>query len=387
MQLARGCRRPTWRTWLGIKLCVLALSLGPISARAQVGADRYGAIVVDANSGNVLSAVNPDEPVHPASLTKMMTLYMLFEALRDHRVSLDQPVPVSAHAASMIPTKLGLVPGTYLTVEQAILGMVTLSANDAASALGELLGGDEDRFAQMMTLRAHALGMAHTTFTNASGLPDPDQWTTARDMAVLARHLIQDFPEEYHYFATPSFVFHGRTINNHDPMLRLYPGADGLKTGFINGTHNLVTSAIRDNVRLVGVVLGAASNSERDSNMVAQLDQGFQNEGIAPVALRVVTARPAGLLATAHAASLPGNLRYASSRRAAHSEARRAVVAAAAARSIHSAPAAATVRGKPAVHHPVHQTVTHGQTEARQAVCTAHGSHRGCNDHRQVASR
>ena len=177
-------------------------------ARAQIGSDRYSSIVVDAASGTVLEAVNPDAPRHPASLAKLMTLYMAFEALRDRRISLDQLVPVSAHAASMEPTEARpACPASRLTVEQAILGLVTKSANDAAAALGELLGGSEDRFAQMMTLRARALGMAHTTFTNASGLPDPDQWTTARDLAMLARHLLTDFPVDYRYFSTPSFVF------------------------------------------------------------------------------------------------------------------------------------------------------------------------------------
>ena len=156
----------------------------PRPARAQIGSDRYSSIVIDAATGNVLSAVNADELRHPASLTKMMTLYMVFEALRDRRIALDQLVPVSSHAASMSPSKLGLLPGTRITVEQAILGLVTKSANDAAAALGELLGGDEERFAQMMTLRARALGMTRTVFRNASGLPDPEQVTTARDLAT-----------------------------------------------------------------------------------------------------------------------------------------------------------------------------------------------------------
>ena len=209
-------------------------------------------------SGDVLEEVNADQPRHPASLTKMMTLYLTFEALRDRRITLDQPVPVSPHAASMEPSKLGLMPGTRLTVEEAILGLVTKSANDAASALGELLGGSEDRFGQMMTLRARALGMAHTTFPNASGLPNPDQWTTARDLAILSRRLINDFPGYYRYFSTPSFAWHRQVIFNHDNMLRTYPGADGLKTGYTEASgHNLVTSAVRGGVRLVGVVLGA----------------------------------------------------------------------------------------------------------------------------------
>jgi D-alanyl-D-alanine carboxypeptidase len=252
-----------------------ALAAGP--ARAQVGSDRYSAIVMDAATGTVLIAANPDEPRYPASLTKMMTLYMVFEALRDRRVGLDQLVPVSARAAAMSPSKLGLLPATRITVEQAILGLVTKSANDAAAALGEMLGGDEDRFAQMMTLRAAALGMAHTVFRNASGLPDPDQTTTARDLALLARHLVQDFPTEYRYFSIPAFRFRGHTILNHDRLLQTYPGADGIKTGYTEASgFNLVTSAVRGEVRLIGVVLGAARPGERDLHMEALLDQGFE---------------------------------------------------------------------------------------------------------------
>src|SRR5579863_3969034 len=173
---------------IGAVLAALALLVVvPQAAHAQIGSDRYSSIIVDAATGKVLEQANPDAPRHPASLTKLMTLYLVFEALRDRRVTLNQLVPVSEHAASMEPTKLGLVPGTRITVEQAILGLVTKSANDAAAALGELLGGSEERFAQMMTLRARALGMGHSTFTNASGLPDPEQTTTARDMAILSR--------------------------------------------------------------------------------------------------------------------------------------------------------------------------------------------------------
>ncbi len=251
------------------------------TASAQVGSDRYASIVIDAGSGDIISAANADEYRFPASLTKMMTLYMLFEALRDRRIALSQPVPVSSWAASMSPTKLGLLPGTYITVEQALLGLVTKSANDAAAALGELMGGDEERFAQMMTLRARALGMARTTFRNASGLPDWGQVTTARDLAVLARHLIQDFPSYYRYFSVPYFVFQGRTIMNHQRMLQTYPGADGLKTGYIDASgFNVVTSALRADTRLIGVVLGAASGGERDLHMASLLDQGFEQMGV-----------------------------------------------------------------------------------------------------------
>ncbi len=181
----------------------------------------------------------------------------------------------------MEPTKLGLVPGTQLTVEEAILGLVTKSANDAAAALGELLGGSEDRFAQMMTLRARALGMSRTTFTNASGLPDPDQWTTARDLAILARHLVSDFPGYYRYFSTPQLhLRHRQVIFNHDRMLQSYPGADGMKTGYTEASgHNLVTSAVRSGVRLIGVVLGAASNPERDVHMAIAARPGLRADG------------------------------------------------------------------------------------------------------------
>jgi len=265
--------------WLAVLLAV------PAVAKAQVGSERYSSIVIDARSGRELSAVNADEERHPASLTKMMTLYMVFEALHDRRLQLDQAVPVSAHAASQVPSKLGLVPGTRLTVEQAILGLVTKSANDAAAALGELLGGTEDGFADMMTLRAHAIGMAHTSFHNASGLPDDAQLSTARDLAGLARHLVVDFPNEYHYFATPSFRFHGRVIQNHDRMLQTYPGADGIKTGYINASgFNLVTSAVHSEVRLIGVVLGARNPAERDAQMALLLDQGFERLDVPPMA-------------------------------------------------------------------------------------------------------
>ena len=185
------------------------------------------------------------------------------------------------------------MPGTRLTVEEAILGLVTKSANDAAAALGELLGGSEDRFAQMMTLRARALGMSRTTFTNASGLPDPDQWTTARDLAILARHLLTDFPGFYPYFSTRSFTFQRRVIFNHDRMLQSYPGADGMKTGYTEASgHNLVTSAVHSGVRLIGVVLGAASNPERDAHMAALLNQGFEQMDVPPE--RRTDAWPAG---------------------------------------------------------------------------------------------
>jgi D-alanyl-D-alanine carboxypeptidase len=275
---------------------------------AQVGSDRYSSIVIDAASGAVLSSVSADEVRYPASLTKMMTLYMVFEALRDRRIALNTPVPVSAHAAAMAPSKLGLRPGSRLTVEEAILGLVTKSANDAAAALGELLGGEEAQFAQMMTLRARGLGLTHSVFRNASGLPDPDQVSTAHDLAQLGRRLVQDFPTQYRYFSVPSFRFRGRTILNHDHMLTSYPGADGIKTGYTElAGHNLVTSAVRGDVRLIGVVLGAANNIERDSHMRALLDAGFTRLDVPLTAAREMPAgfRMPSLVSTAQAAPLP----------------------------------------------------------------------------------
>ena len=298
-------RQAGWRVRarrFGLLLACAALGLvQPAAAQSP----RYSAIVVDSASGNVLFDTNAEQERFPASLTKLMTIYMLFEALRDRRVWLDELVPVSEHAASMEPSKVGLLPGMRVTVSEALLALVTKSANDAASALGELMaGGSEDRFAQMMTLRARALGMTGTTFRNASGLPDPEEVTTARDMAILARHLIVDFPQNYHYFSTPYFVFRGQTIFNHDRMLQTYPGADGLKTGYTRAAgHNLLTSAMRGDVRLIGVVLGADSNPERDRNMAAMLDAGFERMGVAPQLARAVPlAERLGVIAAAHAA-------------------------------------------------------------------------------------
>jgi D-alanyl-D-alanine carboxypeptidase len=286
------------------------LTVHPVAAQAQIGSDRYSSIIVDAATGNVLEAANPDAIRHPASLAKLMTLYMVFEALRDRRIGLDELVPISGHAASMEPTKIGLMPGMQLTVEQGILALVTKSANDAAAALGEMLGGSEDRFAEMMTLRAKALGMTHSTFTNASGLPDPDAWTSARDMAILARHILLDFPGDYPYFSTQSFRFHRQVIYNHDGMLRSYPGADGMKTGYTEASgHNLVTSAVHSNVRLIGVVLGAASNPERDVHMAMLLNQGFDEMGVAPERRTAVASRIPTLISTAHAATLDTSTR------------------------------------------------------------------------------
>jgi len=290
-------------------VAVLLASAGlTVSEPAEAGTAQSSSIVVDARTGQVLQADSPDAQCHPASLAKLMTLYLTFEALRDRRITLDTTVPVSLHAASMEPTKLGLMPGEAMTVDQAILGLVTRSANDAAAALAELLGGSEDRFAQIMTLRARALGMDHTSFTNASGLPDPDEWTTARDMAILARRLQLDFPEDYHYFSASSFVFHRRVIYNHDEMLKMYPGADGMKTGFTDASgHNLVTSAVNNGVRLIGVILGAPSNVQRDVHMTALLNQGYTALNVPIPRPPITLASRVSFIGTAHAETVPRN--------------------------------------------------------------------------------
>jgi D-alanyl-D-alanine carboxypeptidase len=224
--------------------------------------------VLDGNSGAVLQAASPDALRHPASLTKVMTLYLLFERLESGRLKLDSPLRVSEHAAEQAPTKLELKPGQAITVEDAIKSIVTKSANDAAVAVAENLAGDEDNFAQLMTQKAHALGMAHTKYVNASGLPDDDQITTARDQALLGRAIQERFPRYYKFFSTETFVYHGEAMRNHNHLLGAVDGVDGIKTGFTRASgFNLLTSLHRDGRYLIAVVMGGPSASERDERM------------------------------------------------------------------------------------------------------------------------
>src|SRR5690242_6157795 len=228
----------------------------------------FASIVVDGNSGSVLQAASPDSSRHPASLTKVMTLYLLFERLETGRLKLDSALKVSERASEQAPTKLGLKPGQTITVEDAIKGIVTKSANDAAVVVAENLAGDEDSFAKLMTQKAHALGMARTVYVNASGLPDDDQVTTARDQAVLGRAIQERFPRFYRYFSTESFVYHGEAMRNHNLLLGAVEGVDGIKTGFTRASgFNLLTSLHRDGRYLVAVVMGGPSASERDERM------------------------------------------------------------------------------------------------------------------------
>jgi D-alanyl-D-alanine carboxypeptidase len=238
-------------------------------------------IVLDADTGRVLSENNSDAITYPASLAKMMSLYLTFEALNTGRLRLEQYLPVSVEAASKSPTKLGLRPGDSVAVQDLILGIVTRSANDAAAVLADALAGSEPAFADLMNRKAQQLGMRSTFYRNASGLPDPEQHTTARDTAQLALALYHDFPREYRYFSAREFYFRGRMIVGHDHLLDWYPGADGIKTGYIRASgFNLATSAVRDGHRLVGVVLGGISGGARDREMAALLDQGFEALGV-----------------------------------------------------------------------------------------------------------
>ncbi|MCQ4162396.1 D-alanyl-D-alanine carboxypeptidase, partial [Roseomonas sp. GC11] len=278
------------------------LHLLPGQAQAQIGSARYAAVVIEPGSGNILYSANADAPRHPASLTKMMTLYMLFDALRAGRMRLDSRLVMTPTAASRIPTKLGLPVGRSISVEDGIYALVTISANDVASLIGETLGGgDESRFAQMMTLRARAIGMTHTTFRNASGLPDIEQVTTAYDMATLGRRLLYDFPEYFHYFNTSRVRVAGMNLRSHVRMLDSYEGADGIKTGYVDASgFNIVTSARRDNVRLIAAVFGGSSWVERDRHTAALLDRGFAQLGVAePRGTAMASAAAGGAAAAA----------------------------------------------------------------------------------------
>jgi D-alanyl-D-alanine carboxypeptidase len=233
-------------------------------------------LIVDAASGRELGSDQPDEPRYPASLTKLMTLYLTFAALDSGRLSLGDPLSVSLNALNAPPTKMGMPPGGTVIVRDAVMGLVTRSANDAAVLLAEGLGGDEESFARMMTLKARQLGMSSTVFRNASGLPNPEQVTTARDMARLANALLRDFPHYYPVFSVLSYPYRGRSLENHNRMLASYAGADGLKTGYTNASgFNLVMSAVRDNRRLIGVVMGGNTAFQRDRLMADLMDQGF----------------------------------------------------------------------------------------------------------------
>ena len=285
----RRIREFTIRTFLVAWVLGLFLSTGE---RAFAG---YSSIVLDAESGRVVMQHLPDAQNYPASLTKMMTLYLAFQAIEQGKLSLSQEFTVSEHAAIQAPSKLGLRPGEQIAVKDLIFAIVTHSANDAAVVVAENMAGSEPGFAQRMTRQAQALGMRNTHFANASGLPNPDNLTTARDLATLALALYRDFPKEYAYFATEEFTFRGITYANHNHLMSSFEGMDGIKTGYIRASgFNLAASAVRDGRRLVAVVMGGESAHSRDLKMAALLNEAFARPSDAVEVADDSDAKPAG---------------------------------------------------------------------------------------------
>ena len=274
----------------------------------------YAAMVVDANTGRTLHADHENDLRHPASITKVMTLYMLFEQLERGKLSLDSRISISAHAASQSPSKLGLRPGSSIEVESAIKAVVTKSANDIAVAIAEAVGGDEDTFAELMTKKAHALGMSRTVYRNASGLPNSEQVTTARDLTVLGRSIQERFPRYYRYFSTHTFNYAGSSMRNHNHLLGRVEGMDGIKTGYTRASgFNLLTSVRRDGRHIVSVVLGGRSGAVRDRIMANLIENNMDAGARGRTAVAIAdtsagsadNARPVGGVAAAAPAPAP----------------------------------------------------------------------------------
>jgi D-alanyl-D-alanine carboxypeptidase len=260
----------------------------PAESQMSDSGPKAAAVVVDGNSGRTLYALNENELRHPASITKVMTLYLLFEQLEKGHLRLDSEIPISHHASVQAPTKLGLRPGQTIKVEDAIKAIVTRSANDIAVAVAEAVGGDEDSFAEMMTRKAHALGMSRTHYANASGLPNDEQITTAHDLAILGRAVQERFPRYYHYFSTRIFYYAGTVSPNHNHLLDRVEGMDGIKTGYTRASgFNLLTSVKRDGHYIVAVVMGGSSAASRDRTMAHliedDIDQGSSTRTAAAI--------------------------------------------------------------------------------------------------------
>jgi D-alanyl-D-alanine carboxypeptidase len=253
-----------------------ALAQSPFQVLASASQSKYAAIVVDAKTGEVLYSRRADDARYPASITKVMTLYLTFEALSAGKMDLDDRVLFSPRAAAQSPTKLGVSAGQTISVSEAMQALAIKSANDVAVAMAEKLGGTESRFAALMTLRAKELGMTNTNFENASGLPNSRQISTARDIAILSRAVMRDYPQYYKLFSQTHMTFRGQTMRNHNGLLHRMYGVDGLKTGFTNASgFNLAVSAVRDNRRLIAVVLGGPTTRARDENAESLLLTGF----------------------------------------------------------------------------------------------------------------
>lgn len=268
------------RGFLSLLLAV-AVTMTPTRAPLAQSNDnaRYAAIVVDAESGEVLFARHADSRRYPASITKVMTLYLAFEALSEGRIKLDDVITVSPRAASQPPSKLGLAAGQTITVDDAMRATAVRSANDMAMALAEHIGGSQERFAAQMTLKARELGMTQTRYVNPNGLPDARQLTSARDLAILARAVMRDYPQYYRYFGQHDWVYNGREYRNTNGLLRGGAGYDGMKTGFTNASgYNLAASAVRDGRRLITIVLGGRSTATRNAHVAELMDTGFEVE-------------------------------------------------------------------------------------------------------------
>jgi D-alanyl-D-alanine carboxypeptidase len=259
------------------RLVIIGLVLSLCLASQPASAVRYASIVVDERTGAVLHAENPDRRSFPASLTKIMTLYMIFEALKTGRLSPDQELPVSKRASRRPKSKLWLKKGQKIKVKDVIGALITKSANDAATVVAEAIGGSEEQFARMMTARAHQIGMTHTNFRNASGLPNKHQVSTARDMAKLAMALRRDFPNQFNLFSMKDFKYRGRKHRNHNRLLGRFAGTDGIKTGYVRASgYNIVVSVERGGRRLIAVVFGGKSAAKRDLHVKKLLQRTFR---------------------------------------------------------------------------------------------------------------
>ncbi|WP_298094813.1 D-alanyl-D-alanine carboxypeptidase [Brevundimonas sp.] len=262
-------------------LLAVAVTMTPTRPPLAQSADnaRYAAIVVDAESGEVLFARHADSRRYPASITKVMTLYLAFEALAEGKIKLDDVITVSPHAASQPPSKLGLAAGQTITVDDAMRATAVRSSNDMAMALAEHISGSQDRFAAQMTLKARELGMTQTRYVNPNGLPDARQLTSARDLAILARAVMRDYPQYYSYFGLQDWAYNGRDYRNTNGLLREGQGYDGMKTGYTNASgYNLAASAVRDGRRIITIVLGGRSTASRNAHVAALMDTGFEVE-------------------------------------------------------------------------------------------------------------
>lgn len=289
-------------------LVFLGLFVAAISLPVQqaVANDKYASFVIDADTGMILHQRYATKKLHPASLTKVMTLLMLFEAIESGKVRLNDQIHISSHAASMVPSKLGLPAGSSISVRDAISALVTKSANDIAAAVAEHLAGSERNFAYMMTRRAKDIGMRDTHFMNASGLHDPRQVSTARDMATMARYVIKRYPSQYKYFSTKNFSFRGQNYHNHNRLMETYQGMDGMKTGYVNASgFNLIASAVRGNRRVIGVVFGGRTTATRNAHMAQLLDTAFSQLGEVRQASASAPARASGAAAMPLMAAIP----------------------------------------------------------------------------------